>query len=181
MAKAKDSDKQKPAGDAGGKKPSLIAVIVSVALVTLIAGGGGFAFGSLLLAPKPPEAAAEAKAEAHGEEGVAKPEGEEHADAHEPGRIVRQLAPIVTNLQSPKQSWIRLELSIVLKPEAAAEQDIIAVEAGDKVLGLLRTIALSQIDGPSGLLHLREDLTDLLVDGHDSMVLQVLINSMVVE
>jgi flagellar FliL protein len=180
---AKDKEKDKGAGDAGGKKSSLISVIVSVALITLIAGGGGFAFGTLLLGPKPPEVAAHAAA-GEGHEGASeeKPAAEgEHASAPEPGRIVRQLAPIVTNLQSPKDSWIRIELSLVLKPEAASEQDIIAVQAGDKVLGLLRTIALSQIDGPSGLLHLREDLTDLLVGGHDSMIQQVLIGSMVVE
>jgi flagellar FliL protein len=180
MAKAKDQDKHKAEGDSGGKKPSIIALIVPVALVTLLAGGGGFTAGKFLLAPKPAEDHAAAAVEP-GKEGEKPAEGEEEAAKKpEPGRIVRQLSPIVTNLQSPKNSWIRLELSVVLKPEASAEQDIIAVEAGDKVLGLLRTVALTQIDGPSGLLHLREDLTDLLV-GPDSMILQVLINSMVVE
>ena len=42
MAKAKDQDKHKAEGDSGGKKPSIIALIVPVALVTLLAGGGGF-------------------------------------------------------------------------------------------------------------------------------------------
>lgn len=192
MAKDKDKEKDKgkePAAE-GKKKPSLIAVFVSVALVTLIAGGGGFAVGRFLLQGKPTETAdaaahggAEGEAAAAGEAGKeAGHEGDKAAAGeHGPGLIVRQLAPVVTNLQSPKDSWIRLELSVVMKPEAASEQDLIAVQANDKVLGLLRTVALSQIDGPSGLLHLREDLTDLLVEGHDSMIQQVLINSMVVE
>lgn len=189
---AKDKDKDKKAAEPGEKKkPGLIATIVPILLVTLLAGGGGFAFGHFMMSPKPAEPAAHAaegeapaaEASAHGEtaaEGEKKPEAEHAAEA-EHGSIVRAVAPIVTNLQSPKEAWIRLEISLVLKAEAAGEQDLIAVEAGDKVLGLLRTIALNQIEGPSGLLYLREDLNDLLVGGHDSQVQQVLINSMVVE
>ncbi len=186
MAKEKKDDKAKAEGAAAPKKSSMLSVIISVVLVTLVAGGGGFAFGTLVFSSKPTtHAAAEGAAESgQGEAaGEAKPGEEKAAEAHgqQPGQIVRQLSPIVTNLQSPKETWIRLEMSVVLKPEAASEQDLIAVRAGDRVLGLLRSITLSQIDGPSGLLHLREDLTDLLVEGHDSQITQVLINSMVVE
>lgn len=180
---AKDKEKAKPeAAGAPAKKSVLMSVIVPLVLVTLLAGGGGFAFGSFVIgkpaAPPPTAAATPGEKPAEGEaaaDAAAKPE-EGHA-----APLVRQLAPIVTNLQSPKDSWIRLELSIVMKSEAASEQDLIAVKANDKVLGLLRSTDLSQIDGPSGLLNLREDLTDLLVGAHDSPITEVLISSMVVE
>ena len=185
MAKEKKQEKSEGAA-APAKKSLLMGVIVPVVLVTLLAGGGGFAFGSFVIGK--PAAKPAAEEAAHAAEGEKPAEGEEAADgeAHkaEEGHgalLVRQLAPIVTNLQSPKDTWIRLELSVVMKAEAASEQDIIAVKANDKVLGLLRSTSLSQIDGPSGLLHLREDLTDLLVGGHDSPITEVLISSMVVE
>lgn len=183
MAKDKDKDKAQAGAAAPAKKSVLMSVIVPLVLVTLLAGGGGFAFGSFVIGKAPegaPAADAEApdKAAEHGDEKQPQKEGE-HAKPE--ALIVRQLSPIVSNLQSPKNAWVRLELSIVMKAEAASEQDIIAVKANDKVLGLLRSTALSQIDGPSGLLHLREDLTDLLVGGHDSPITEVLISSMVVE
>ena len=95
--------------------------------------------------------------------------------------VIRQLAPIVTNLASPKDVWMRIELSIVIKPEAKAEQDLIAVKSSDQILSLLRTIHLAQIEGPSGFLHFREELNDLVRASSEHKVAQVLISSMVVE
>ncbi len=95
--------------------------------------------------------------------------------------IIRQLAPIITNLASPKDVWMRIEVSIVIKPEAKAEQDLIAVKSSDQILALLRTIDLAQIEGPSGFLHFREDINDLVRESSEHKVAQVLINSMVVE
>ncbi len=175
---AKDK-KQDAAVD--GKKPSLLSVILPLALLTLVAGGGGFAFGSLMVVakhmPEPVKEAAvgEEPAEGQGEAAA------EHPEKPEKGSIVRQLTPIVTNLLSPKEAWIRLEAAIVLKPEAASEQDLVAVESGDKIMGYLRTVSLAQIDGPSGLLHLRDDLNDLLAGDPHARVSRVLISSMVVE
>jgi flagellar protein FliL len=165
------------------KKSSLLSVILPIILLTLVAGGGGFAFGSVMVVMKaapavPHEVGAGPEQAAIPEEGAAAPKPE---DAPVKGAVVRQLTPIVTNLLAPKEAWIRLEVSVVIKPEKAQEQDIIAVESGDKILGLLRTVSLAQIDGPSGLLHLREDLNDLLRGDDHGPVSQVLINSMVVE
>jgi flagellar protein FliL len=175
---AKDK-KQDAAGD--GKKPSLLSVILPVALLTLMAGGGGFAFGSLMVVAKnPPEpvAAVHAGEDANAEPGEA---AAKHEEKPEKGSIVRQLAPVVTNLLNPKGTWIRLEAAIVLKPEAASEQDLIAVESSDKIMGYLRSVSLAQIDGPSGLLHLRDDLNDLLAGDPHATISRVLISSMVVE
>ena len=76
---------------------------------------------------------------------------------------------------------MRIEISIVIKPEAKTEQDLIAVRSSDQILALLRTIDLAQIEGPSGFLHFREDINDLVRESSEHKVAQVLINSMVVE
>ena len=176
MASAKESKTE----GAKGPKPSAMSVIIPVLLLTLIASGGGFAVATILgpnSAPAPQTAAA-----APDGDHASKPAEGEAADEHgENIGIIRQLAPIVTNLASPKDVWMRIELSIVIKPEAKAEQDLIAVKSSDQILALLRTIDLAQIEGPSGFLHFREDINDLVREGSEHKVAQVLINSMVVE
>jgi flagellar FliL protein len=153
-----------------------MSVIIPVLLLTLIAGGGGFAVATML-GPNSPLAPQTEVAEAHG----ASPEvasGEAHGAST---GIIRQLAPIVTNLATPKDVWMRIEVSIVIKPEAQAEQDLIAVRSSDQILALLRTVHLTQIEGPSGFLHFREDINDLVRESSEHKVAQVLISSMVVE
>jgi flagellar FliL protein len=157
-----------------------MSVIIPVLLLTLIAGGGGFAVATML-GPNSPLAPQTEVAEAHGASGSAIPEvasGEAHGAST---GIIRQLAPIVTNLATPKDVWMRIEVSIVIKPEAQAEQDLIAVRSSDQILALLRTIHLTQIEGPSGFLHFREDINDLVRESSEHKVAQVLISSMVVE
>jgi flagellar FliL protein len=176
VANAKDNKTE----GAKGPKPSVMSVIIPVLLLTLIAGGGGFAVATMLgpnLAPAP-----HAEAVVSDDASAAKPAEEAAGSEHgENIGIIRQLAPIVTNLASPKDVWMRIELSIVIKPEAKAEQDLIAVKSSDQILALLRTIDLAQIEGPSGFLHFREDINDLVRESSEHKVAQVLINSMVVE
>ena len=129
-----------------GPKPSVMSVIIPVLLLTLIAGGGGFAVATMLgpnLAPAP-----QADVAASDGDHASKP-AEETADNEHGANagIIRQLAPIVTNRASPKDVWMRIEVSIVIKPEAKSEQDLIVVRSSDQILALLRTIDLAQIEG----------------------------------
>jgi flagellar protein FliL len=180
MAKAAVTDKS----DKAERKPSLLSALLPVALLTIMAGGGGFAFGSLVVTAKHPitvEAEPAPQENAEGSHGTTGEEPAAAAENPEQGAIVRRLTPIITNLQAPKQAWIRLEAAVVLKAEAAHEQDLLAVEAQDRILGFLRSVNLADIEGPSGFLHLRDDLNDLLAGDPAAMVTRVLISSMVVE
>jgi flagellar protein FliL len=177
-------DKGKKTDTDVGTKPSIIAVILPVLLLTLIAAGGGFAVATLS-GSNPPAAQTAPIAGAEG--AIANPETSkptEETAGKEPNvnaGIVRQLAPIVTNLASPKDTWMRIEVSLVINPEAQAEQDMIAVKSSDQILTMLRTIDLSQIEGPSGFLHFKEDINDLLKENSENKIRQALIVSMVVE
>ena len=174
------SAKENKAEGGKGPKASVMSVIVPVMLLTLIAGGGGFAVATMV----GPNAASGPHAEAAASDGghVAEPAHGAASDEHgENTGIIRQLAPIITNLASPKDVWMRIEVSIVIKPEAKAEQDLIAVKSSDQILALLRTVDLAQIEGASGFLHFREDINDLVRESSEHKVAQVLINSMVVE
>jgi flagellar FliL protein len=186
---AKEKPKEKDAKQASDKpaKPSLMAAILPVLLLTLIAGGGGFALGTLKefhvkqdtppvetklsdgTAEKPAEGSSEKSAEPAPEPLPAK------------GAVVRKLAPIVTNLLKPKETWVRMELSVVIPADAAHDQDLISVEASDQIVALLRTVSLDELDGPSGFTHLREDINDQVTTLQKGKVSEVLVNSLVVE
>lgn len=176
MAKTKENKVE--AGK--GPKTSIMSVIIPLLLLTLIAGGGGFAVATMLSSAPAPALEGHTATVATGPKAESNEEsaGGDHV---ENGGIVRQLAPIITNLAQPKETWMRIEVSIVISPEAQAEQDLIAVKSSDEILALLRTVDLAQIEGPSGFLHFREDINDLVRENSGHKVLQVLINSMVVE
>jgi flagellar protein FliL len=168
---------KKKDGIKSANKPSLVSAVIPVLLLTLIAAGGGFAVATLLAG----EPAAEVTAKPADGESVEVKEAESESKHEDNAGTVRRLAPIVTNLASPKDTWMRIEVSLVINAEGQAEQDIIAVQSSDKILTMLRTVSLAQIEGPSGFLHLKEDINDLLRESSENKIKQVLINSMVVE
>lgn len=79
---------------------------------------------------------------------------------YDAGSSVVHLGTVVTNLANPSDVWIRLESSFIVKTGAFANPDAMAAEIRQDILGYLRTLSLAQIEGPSGLSHLREDLTE---------------------
>ncbi len=173
MAKASENK----AESAGGAKSSAMALVIPILLLSLIAGGGGYIVATVL-ASGPASAPSGGEAE---QPQVAEAQVEVSQEPAENASIIRQLSPIITNLASPKDTWMRIEVSIVINPEAKAEQDLIAVKSSDQIMAFLRTVDLAQVEGPSGYLHFREDINDLVRESSDNKVAQVLISSMVVE
>lgn len=157
------------AGEGGGAGGLIIALV----LMTVIGGGGGAGLGYLL-----PLAAAPAKSavsEPVSAEGAATPEMPAEVTT-----VVQPLPPIVTNLGSGP-AWIRLEASLLIDAAAKSEGEVMAAEAAARIQAFLHTLTVSQIEGPSGLLHFREDLLDLLQAATDGKVRQIAISSLVVE
>ena len=73
---------------------------------------------------------------------------------------LKPLAPILTNLAEPRDVWIRIESSIVFDDEEIAADEVLAAKITEDILTYLRTVSLSQIESPSGMQHLREDLIE---------------------
>ncbi|MEZ5811878.1 MAG: flagellar basal body-associated FliL family protein [Rhizobiaceae bacterium] len=157
MAKAEEAE-------GAPKKTSLVAQMLGLVLVTAIAVGGGWGFGQFVLGAGQHKAAnmaamphgraetpAAAEAEHDGEEG-----GEGHLDAAADRKV--DLEPIVTNVSAPKDTWVRLEMSVLFdtvpEPETvqAIHQDIMAY---------MRAIKLHEVAGSSGYLHMRSDLKEV--------------------
>ena len=137
------------AAPAPPKKPSMLSLVAELAILTCFAVGAGGLFGMQMLsgsdnAGTRPEAILQ-----HGQ----KSRYSETAN-------LKPLPPIVTNLASPKGTWIRIEASVVVGADAAAGANALVAAIAEDIVAYLRTVSLAQIEGPSGFLHLREDLND---------------------
>jgi flagellar protein FliL len=166
-----DAQAQLPAPAPEGGR-SMLKLMAAMLVLTLAAAGMG-GFLGLRLADQVEEAVRQKDAAA---------EGEPAATPRYTGAThLKPIAPILTNLAEPSDVWIRLESSIVFDDEAIAEDDVLAGEIGEDILAYLRTVSLSQIGGPSGMQHLREDLVDRARIRSGGRVKELVIQTMVVQ
>jgi flagellar protein FliL len=136
-----------------------------LAIVICMAASAGAAFeawrpGAPAAADKPAESLASAPAQ--------------------PSTIV-DLPPIVTNLGSPQDTWVRLEGSIIFDPNALSHPEAVASQIGDDVLAYLRTVSLHQLEGPIGLENIRQDLNDRAATRSGGKVRGFVIRTLVVQ
>ena len=137
------------AAPAPPKKPSMLSLVAELAILTCFAVGAGGLFGMQVLSGSDN---AGTRPEAISQQGQ-KSRYSETAN-------LKPLPPIVTNLASPKGTWIRIEASVVVGADAAAGANALVAAIAEDIVAYLRTVSLAQIEGPSGFLHLREDLND---------------------
>ena len=94
---------------------------------------------------------------------------------------LRTLMPMVTNLAAPRDTWIRLQASVILTDDAAEEASLLVSRIEQDILAYLRTITLSQIEGAGGLQHLREDLNERAVIRSKGQVRELILESLVIQ
>jgi flagellar FliL protein len=87
---------------------------------------------------------------------------------------------VVTNLASSDDAWVRLESALVMA-SADGANDVLAGEIRQDILAYLRTVSLAQIQGPSGLLHLREDLNERVQIRSKGAVKELVIQALIVQ
>lgn len=95
--------------------------------------------------------------------------------------VVKELAPIVTNLASPDGAWVRLQTAIVYDRSDQMQMDVMSARIGDDILAFIKTLTLAQLQGASGLQHLREDLNERAATRSDGRVRELLIEMLVVQ
>lgn len=152
------------------KRSGLIMTIAAVAVVTIIAGAGGWVVGSMLTpeVDKPkiaekPEAATQTAEGEKTEDGLPR-------IATEANGVV-QLEPITTNLAFPADRWVRLEVALLFKDKPDVK---LAETIHQDIAVYLRTVSLQQIEGPRGFQYLKEDLeerTDMISEGKVSRLM----------
>lgn len=143
--------------------PSIKHTIVATLVVTVIAA----AMGALFAIPAAPE----------------EPSHKEPSPGpNAPVSVgLFDMAPIVTNLGAPQDTWIRLEASIVYDHKALPHPEVIAGEIGGDLLAYLRTVTLAQIEGPIGLQNIRQDLNERASIRSGGKVTELIIRTLVVQ
>jgi flagellar FliL protein len=91
------------------------------------------------------------------------------------------MPPIVTNLGSPAEVWIRLEASIVYDAKALPHPDVMAAEIAGDELAYIRSVSLSQLEGPIGLQNIRQDLNERAAIRSGGKVSELIIRTLVVQ
>jgi flagellar FliL protein len=139
------------------KGPSLVIQIMVLLVLTLVAAGAGWFSVKLLAGGSAPAEAAHAESGHDKDKKKEEPATPEDLAAADLKRGVAALAPITTNLASPANTWVRIELAAVFE----AEPDLAMADAVNQdILAFLRTVKMHQVEGPSGFLHLKEDMDE---------------------
>lgn len=64
-----------------------------------------------------------------------------------PSTRLQTLEPLVTNLASPQDAWIRLQASILLEDDPDGDVGVLKKKVEDDFLGYMRTLTLSHLEG----------------------------------
>ena len=152
-----------PPPPAASGAPSLLQTVLATLVVTAMAAG----MGALFAVPPPPEPAVKVEPT--------------------PGGVVPaasglyEMPPIVTNIGSPKDTWIRLEASIVFDAKTVQHPEMLAEDIAGDELAYLRTVALAQVEGPIGLENIRQDLNERAAIRSGGKVSELVIRTLVVQ
>jgi flagellar FliL protein len=172
------------------KKGSIVVMLAAVAGLSLAAVGIGYMVGGMIRAQSTaggsatttdPAAEKAAKAAGHGE---TKAEGDhgggDHGAAGGAGATII-MEPIIVTLPKSNNSWLRLETAVVVGEGKASPNEAARAQILAQVSAYLRTTDMGQVYGPSGYLHLHEDILDIARRVTDGAVSEVLILSLVAE
>lgn len=162
MANANDTAE---GASAKPKKTSLAGLMIEIFAASVIACGAGAAM-AFMQGPQPATHAVGAAPEKTS--GV-------------PERTLVDLPPIVTNIASPPDLWVRLEASIVIDSKVSTSNDVLAAEIATDALAYLRTLTIGQIEGPIGLQNIRQDLADRAAVRSKGAVSELILKTLVLQ
>ena len=146
--------------------------IGALALVTLVAVGTGGALGVYLLSSV--EKSVDLKKRDEQDKAV-------KVLTYTGDLALRSVGSVVTNLAETGNGWVRLESSIVFKAGSLPNPDVTLAEIRADVVAYLRTVSLAQIEGASGLQHLREDLNERASLRSQGLVRELIVETLVVQ
>ena len=186
MAEETTPDEEEQAAPA--KKESVVGFLIAVFLVSVIAvGAGWFVGGQLQSSGSDMMKGAESKTKINEKTKQTKKEKpedekkEENKNDNEKPKSFVILKPLLVELAKSNNSWVRLELALLVDEEAGLENEEKQLMVSNDLTTFIRTISLAQLSGPSGYLHFREDLIDRARLATEGMVRDVIIVSMVAE
>jgi flagellar FliL protein len=182
----------KNAGGQGG--PGAGGLVILLLVLTVLAGGVGFAMGGLVLgrdagpsAVAGTESGDDAQA-GSGEGGQAasgtKDGGDDENKTASHGALqgtIIDLEPVVTNLADPPNTWVRLEAAIRIAPDYEGDKQLLQREISEDLLVFMREVSLRHVDGAAGLSHFKQDITERARTRSQGAVSELLLKMLVVE
>lgn len=157
------------------KFPAWLGIAVSALAITSTAAGGGILFG--LKTAQTIETAI-AKRDAAATVGTDRPV---ITMKYSGDTVVKPLEAVVTNLASPPDTWVRLEASMVFKNGALENPEVTGAELRQDFLAYLRTVNIAQLEGPSALPHLLEDLNERAAVRTSGRVSELVVQALVIQ
>ncbi len=171
MAKDKDKASKPQAEGAAPKKGG--GALIALIILTVLAGAGGGGLGYKMAGTV--EHVVEARI-------AAEPPKKEEKPLKFEGDLGSQgLKPVVVNLAAPSSTFVRLEGTLVYKNGALPNPAVTASEVREDIMAYMRTLTLSQLEGPSALQHLREDLNERASVRSQGKVKELILETMVVQ
>ena len=159
----------------GSKFPPWLGIAVSALAITAVAAGGGILFGV--------KTAATIETTIAKRDAAASSAADKHVLTmkYSGDTVVRSLDAVVTNLASPSSTWVRLEASMVFKNGALKNPEVTGAEIRQDMLAYLRTVNIAQLEGPSALQHLLEDLDERAAVRTNGSVSELVIQTLVLQ
>ncbi len=159
-----------------GKSQGKLGLILGLAAITLIAGGAGAGAGMFLASSLEQSFVDRQKAEAEAEK-LKPPVNIRYSG----NRVLQKIDPIVTNLAAPADTWVRIETAIIFTNGTIKDPQAVAAEIRQDILAYCRTVTLDELQGPSALQHLREDLNERVALRTNGAVDELVIETVVVQ
>lgn len=95
--------------------------------------------------------------------------------------MMQAMKPVVVNLASPTNTWVRVEAAFIFKNGSLANPALTEATLREDLMAYLRTITLSQLEGPSALQQLREDVNERARVRSEGRVDELIIETLVVQ
>ncbi len=148
-------------------------IAIVALLVTAAAGAGGALLGSTLVEQVHSKYLEDQKADSGA---LINPEYTQSSQ-------IVALKPIVTNLLSSSENWIRIEASVVLLQQGIEKQDhsLVVKQVEQDLLLYARTLGPRQLEGTRGLLRLRDDLNERAKMRGGKLVKELVLESVVIQ
>ncbi|MDQ0317598.1 flagellar basal body-associated FliL family protein [Amorphus orientalis] len=171
---AKDTQGNDPAEAApkDGKKKGG-GTIIAVVLLTLLAIGAGGGIGIKVASSV--EEAVTSREEAN------EPVVQASQLKYSGDMVLLSLDPVIINLAAPSDTWMRLETAIVFPNGALENPQIAAAQIAQDIAAYGRTLSLSQLQGPSALQYLRDDLNERAIVRTGGKVSELVVKTMVLQ
>jgi flagellar FliL protein len=182
-------------------KSGAMQLVLGLAIVTVIGLGAGFGLSTMF--PKPDSSAVASAAPKPASDGHGKSDdhggSKDHGTAEAPPLVtmaaaaadfnpadlkdvvLTPFAPITANIAVPDTVWLRLEGSMAVKAKDGTKPSDVVQLASNKMVAYVKTLKLTDIQGPVGFLALNSDLNEIVRNATDGQARSVLLSGFIVE